>query len=120
MSDPRDLSRWSAGDLISTGFIHIPEYARLVEETCPVRDIDVEAFDAVVAGHQAPCSRSKKPKILHVKFVAFSEAGKVAAALCHCVSILRYAMLKSGRPLVRGKIFTGFSNMEKRRRGRND
>jgi hypothetical protein len=38
---------------------------------------------------KALCSRSKKPKILHVKFVAFYEAGKVAAALCHGVSILR-------------------------------
>jgi putative intracellular protease/amidase len=62
---------------------------------------------------KALCPRSKKPKILHVKFVAFQEAGKVAAALCHYVSILRYAMLKNGSPLVRGKIFTGFSNMEK-------
>jgi hypothetical protein len=33
MSDPHDPSRWSAGDLISTGFIHTPEYPRLVDET---------------------------------------------------------------------------------------
>jgi putative intracellular protease/amidase len=113
MSDPHDPSRWSAGDLISTGFIHTPEYARLVEETRPVRDIDVDAFDAiVVAGGQGPMFTFEKAADLHVKFVAFYEAGKVAAALCHGVSILRYAMLKDGSPLVRGKIFTGFSNME--------
>jgi putative intracellular protease/amidase len=31
----------------------------------------------------------EKAKDLHVKFVAFYEAAKVAAALCHGVSILR-------------------------------
>jgi putative intracellular protease/amidase len=113
MSDPRDPSRCSASDLISTGFIHTLEYARLVEETRPVRDIDVEAFDAiVVAGGQGTMFTFEKAKDLHVKFVAFYEAGKVAAALCHGVSILRHAMLKDESPLVRGKIFTGFSNIE--------
>ncbi len=57
----------------------------------------------------------EKAKDLHVKFVAFYEAGKVAAALRHGVSILRYAMLKDGSRLVRGKIFTGFSGRIRRR-----
>jgi putative intracellular protease/amidase len=88
------------GDLISTGFIHTPKYARLVEETRPVRDIDVEASDAiVVAGGQGPVFTFEKAKDLHVKLAAFYEAGKVAA-LCHGVSILRYAMMKGRSPLV--------------------
>jgi putative intracellular protease/amidase len=37
----------------------------------------------------------EKAKDLHVQFVAFDEVGKVAAALCHGVSIMRYAMLKT-------------------------
>jgi putative intracellular protease/amidase len=113
MSDPHDPSRWSAGDLISTGFIHTPEYVRLVEETHPARAIDLGDFDAiVVAGGQGPMFTFERAQDLHAKFVAFYEAGKVVAALCHGVAILRYATLKDGSPLVRGKIFTGFSNME--------
>lgn len=113
MSDPRDPSRWSAGDLISMGFIHTPEYARLIEETRPVRDIDIAVFDAIViAGGQGPMFTFEKAKDLQVKFTAFYEAGKVAAALCHGVAILRYATLSDGTPLVRGKIVTGFANME--------
>jgi putative intracellular protease/amidase len=112
-SDPHDPGRWSASDPISTGFIHTSKYARLVEETRPVRDIDVEASDAiVVAGGQGPVFTFEKAKDLHVKFAAFYEAGKIAAALCHGASILRYAMMKGRSPLVRGKISTGFFNME--------
>ncbi len=113
MSDPHDVSRWSAGDLISTGFIHTPEYARLVETTKPVRDIDPNAFDAiVVAGGQGPMFTFEKAKDLHKKFAAFYEAGKVTAALCHGVAILCYATLSDGSPLVRGKVVTGFANIE--------
>jgi putative intracellular protease/amidase len=49
---------------------------------------------------------------LHQKFVAFYEAGKVAAALCHGVAILRYARLSSGELLAKGKTVTGFANVE--------
>jgi putative intracellular protease/amidase len=113
LSDPRDPSRWSAGDLITTGFVCTPEYAALVENTRPVREIDVAAFDAiVVAGGQGPMFTFKAAVDLHKKFVEFYEAGKITAALCHGVAILRYAMLSNGTPLVTGKIVTGFSNHE--------
>jgi putative intracellular protease/amidase len=49
---------------------------------------------------------------LHRKFVEFYEAGKVAAALCHGVALLRYARLSSGELLVKGKTVTGFANVE--------
>lgn len=49
---------------------------------------------------------------LHAKFVAFYEAGKVAAALCHGTAILRYARLSDGSYLAAGKTVTGFANVE--------
>jgi len=49
---------------------------------------------------------------LHKKFVEFYETGKVAAALCHGVAILRYAKLSSGEYLAKGKTVTGFANVE--------
>ncbi|MEZ4404909.1 MAG: type 1 glutamine amidotransferase domain-containing protein [Polyangiales bacterium] len=113
MSDPRDASGYSASDLISLGFIHSPRLAALVEATRPASEIEVSRFDAiVVAGGQAPMFTLEAATALHAKFVAFYEAGKVAAALCHGVAILRYARLASGEPLARGKTVTGFANVE--------
>ncbi len=71
------------------------------------------AFDAIViAGGQAPMFTFESAHDLHKKFVEFYEAGKIAAALCHGVAILRYARLSNGEPLVRGKTVTGFAKVE--------
>ena len=113
MSDPRDASGYSSSDLISMGFIATPKLASLVEQTKPVREIDVEAFDAIiVAGGQAPMFTFEGATDLHQKFVQFYEAGKIAAALCHGVAILRYAKLSNGLHLAKGKTVTGFANVE--------
>ncbi len=113
MSDPRDASSYSASDLISMGFIATPALAALVSKTRPAAEIDVAGFDAVVvAGGQAPMFTFEGATDLQRKFVAFYEAGKIAAALCHGVAILRYAKLSSGEYLARGKTVTGFANVE--------
>jgi putative intracellular protease/amidase len=113
MSDPRDASGYSASDLVSMGFLHTPSLAALVEQTKPVSAIDVAAFDAiVVAGGQAPMFSFEKAEALHQKFAAFYEAGKLACALCHGVSVLRYTKLSNGDYLAKGKTVTGFANVE--------
>jgi putative intracellular protease/amidase len=113
MSDPRDPSGYQASDLISMGFINTPRLAKLVDETRKVSEIDVAKFDAViVAGGQAPMVTMEHSTDLHRKFVEFYESGKVACALCHGVSILRYARLSNGDLLVKGKTVTGFANVE--------
>jgi putative intracellular protease/amidase len=113
MSNPEDASQWQAEDVISRGYIHDPEFMKLVENTRPVDELDAGAFDAiVVAGGQGPMFTFETATNLHAKFVEFYEAGKVTAALCHGVSILRYARLSNGEALVRGKTVTGFANVE--------
>jgi len=113
MSDPNDPSGYSATDLISQGFIHTPSLKNLVENTKKVSDIDVSEFDAiVVAGGQAPMFNFAEATDLHHKFVSFYEAGKIAAALCHGVAILKYAKLSNGEYLAKGKTMTGFANVE--------
>jgi putative intracellular protease/amidase len=54
----------------------------------------------------------EKAAALHQKFVAFYEAGKVTACLCHGVAILKYAKLADGTYLAKGKTVTGFANVE--------
>jgi putative intracellular protease/amidase len=113
MSDPRDPSGYSASDLISLGFLSTPRLAALVAATRPIAQLEVGAFDAiVVAGGQAPMFTFDRATALHAVFTAFYEAGKIAAALCHGVAILRYATLSTGEPLARGKTVTGFANVE--------
>ena len=113
MSDPRDPSGYSETDLISMGFLSTPKLAAQIENTKPVSALEVNAFDAIViAGGQAPMFTFEQAAELQRKFVAFYEAGKVAAALCHGTAILRYARLSSGEPLVKGKTVTGFANVE--------
>jgi putative intracellular protease/amidase len=95
------------------GFISTPSLAELVEKTKPVSEIEVSRFDAlVVAGGQAPMFSFEKATQLRDKFVEFYEAGKIACALCHGVSVLRYAKLSNGEPLAKGKTVTGFANVE--------
>lgn len=113
MSDPNDASGYSKSDLISQGFIHTPELKALVENTRPVAEIDVAAFDAiVVAGGQAPMFTFEGATELHATFAAFFEAGKVAAALCHGSAILAYAKTSQGELIAKGRTVTGFANVE--------
>jgi putative intracellular protease/amidase len=113
MSDPRDASGFASSDLISMGFVHTPQLMEQVEKTRKVSEIEVGRFDAImVAGGQAPMFTFEKAVALHQKFVEFYEAGKLACAVCHGVSILRYARLSSGEYLAKGKTVTGFANIE--------
>jgi putative intracellular protease/amidase len=113
MSDPDDASQWQAEDVISRGYKHDAEFVKLIENTNSVDDLDIDRFDAlVVAGGQGPMFTFEQAQNLHRKFVEFYEAGKITAALCHGVAVLRYARLSSGEPLVKGKTVTGFANVE--------
>jgi putative intracellular protease/amidase len=113
MSNPEDASQWQAEDVISRGYLHDPEFMKLVERTRPVDEIDVDTFDAiVVVGGQGPMFTFDTATNLHAKFDEFYAAGKVTAALCHGVAILKYARLANGEPLVKGKTVTGFANVE--------
>jgi putative intracellular protease/amidase len=53
-----------------------------------------------------------KEKELQQKFVQFFESGKVAAALCHGVALLRYTRLSGGEYLAKDRTVTGFANVE--------
>lgn len=113
MSDPNDASGYSRTDLISQGFINTPELKAMVDNTRKVAEIDLDRFDAiVVAGGQAPMFSFEQATDLHARFVAFHQAGKIAAALCHGVAILAYAKDADGQHIARGKTVTGFANCE--------
>jgi putative intracellular protease/amidase len=113
LSDPRDSSGYSDTDLISLGLLSTPKLVALLESTRHVAGLSVDAFDAIiVAAGQAPMFTFADAIELQRRFVAFFEAGKVAAALCHGVALMRHARLSTGELLVRGRTITGFASIE--------
>jgi putative intracellular protease/amidase len=113
MSDPRDPSRWSADDVISMGSLHAPEIAARLEGTPALRDLDVDAFDALVAcGGQGPMFQFRDHEDLKRAIARSFVAEKPTAALCHGVSALLDVTLSDGSYLVAGRTVTGFANVE--------
>jgi putative intracellular protease/amidase len=113
LSDPRDASGYSAGDLITMGFVSTPSLWALVEATSKLADLDLGAYDAiVVCGGQAPMFTFRENADLGTTIRRFYEDGKLTAALCHGVSALIDVKLADGSYLIGGKTMTGFANSE--------
>jgi putative intracellular protease/amidase len=113
LSDPRDPSRWSAGDLISLGFVHSPEHMALLADTPVLAGLDLDSFDAImIAGGQSPMFTFADHAGLQAAILHFWQAEKPVAAYCHGVAALVNLRLPDGEHLVRGRTLTGFANVE--------
>lgn len=113
LSDPNDPSGYSAGDLLTQGFLHTPTLRALVERTRRVAEIELGDFDAlVVAGGQSPMFSFAAATSLHRVFAEFHSAGKITAALCHGGAVLAHARDANGEWIAKGKTVTGFANVE--------
>jgi putative intracellular protease/amidase len=87
LSDPRDESHYSDYDVLSVGFLNMPELTAMWEDTPKLADVDPDAFDAiVVCGGQAPMYQFKDNEDLQAALAGFYESEKPTAALCHRVS----------------------------------
>ena len=112
-SDPRDETKYSAEDLISMGFIHSPDHASQVENSCPIKDLKVRDFDAILfVGGQGPMYTFFNDERVHHLAAQFYEADKVLAVICHATCMLLKTRLSNGKLLVEGKTWTGFANSE--------
>lgn len=112
-SDPRDESGYSAGDLISMGFIHTPALMEKIKNTPSLGDVKRGDYDAIfLVGGQSPMVTFINHEQLH-QFVAEAyEAGQVIAIVCHATCVLLKTRLSNGQLLVEGKTWTGFANAE--------
>lgn len=112
-SDPRDESGYSADDVISMGFIHTPKLLALLESTRKLEEVNPGEYDAVfVIGGQAPMFQFRENETLQKLLVAFYEAEKPTAAICHGTASLIDVKLSDGSYLIAGKTMTGFANVE--------
>jgi len=89
-----------------------------LEKTLPLREVDTDPFDAIFlpGGHGTMYDLPPSQELGRV-LRAFSESGRVIAAVCHGPAGLVGATLADGSPLVKGKRVTGFTNEEERAAG---
>lgn len=114
-SDPRDDSQYSADDLISLGFINSAATNKLIEQSKPIKDLDLKKFDTVLfVGGQGPMYTFFNDERVQKLAVQCYEAGKVLAVICHATCMLLKLKLSSGKLLVENKTWTGFANSEEK------
>lgn len=112
-SDPEHESGYAAHDLISLGFKHSKRHMALLETSRRLADVRVDDFKAVfVAGGQAPMVTFRGNKAVQDAVVAFHQAKKPTALVCHGTTVLLEAKLPNGKLLVEGRTWTGFANSE--------
>lgn len=113
LSDPRDAGGYSADDLISLGFINSPDHLRLVEQSKPIAELDVDDHDAILfIGGQGPMVTFYDDQRVHGVAAAFYDAGKVTCVICHATCLLLKARRADGNLIVEGRTWTGFANSE--------
>ena len=113
LSDPSHEWGYSAEDVLSRGFLADASLTAQLERTPALTDLDPADFDAlVVCGGQGPMYQFRGHEALGRTIVAFYEAEKPTASLCHGVASLVDVRLSDGTPLIAGKTMTGFSNAE--------
>lgn len=112
-SNPTDASGYSADDIITLGYLQKDWFHELLAHTLPLAGARVEDYDAIfLVGGQGPMYTFRHNNSLAQLFVAFYEAGKPSAAVCHSTTLLLDARLSNGELLVKGKTWTGFANAE--------
>lgn len=97
-----------------------PAYMKLLQESLPLTDVDVDAYDAIylAGGHGTMFDFRGEP--LASVIGRFAAAGKVVSAVCHGPAGLLDARGADGTPLVAGKKVTGFSWAEEKLAQRQD
>ena len=112
-SNPLDPSGYSAHDVISLGYLQLESFRKMLEDTRPLKGVKQGDYAAIfLVGGQGPMYTFKGNNDLQKLFVAFYEAGKPSAAVCHSTTLLLEARKSNGDLLVKGKTWTGFANAE--------
>lgn len=112
-SDPTDASGYSAGDVISLGYMQQPWFNDMLSDTRKLSEVKHDDYAAIfLVGGQGPMYTFKGNKELQKLFVSFYEAGKPSAAVCHSTTLLLEARKSDGQLIVDGKTWTGFADAE--------
>ncbi len=112
-SDPTHESGYSASDVITLGFMQQKTFQGILANTKKFTEVNENDYDAIfLIGGQGPMYTFKGNSDLQKRFIAFYEAGKPSAAVCHSTTLLLEAKKSNGELLVSGKTWTGFADTE--------
>ena len=112
-SNPKDESGYSAHDVITLGYMQLDWFNQMLENTKKMTEVNVADYDAIfLVGGQGPMYTFRGNADLEKLFVAFYEAEKPSAAVCHSTTLLLEAKKSNGELLVAGKTWTGFADAE--------
>ncbi|MEM9361434.1 MAG: type 1 glutamine amidotransferase domain-containing protein [Bacteroidota bacterium] len=112
-SDPTEPDSYSANDIISLGYMQRQWFKDLIMDTQKLSEVSHDEYKAIfLVGGQGPMYTFRNNSDLEKLFVAFYEAGKPSAAVCHSTCLLLDAKTSDGELLVKGKCWTGFANSE--------
>lgn len=112
-SNPTDPSGYSAGDVISLGYMQQKWFNDMLAGTKKLTEVNPSDYVAIfLVGGQGPMYTFKGNTELQKLFVSFYEAGKPTAAVCHSTTLLLEAKKTNGELLVKGKTWTGFADAE--------
>lgn len=112
-SNPTDASGYSAGDVISLGYMQQKWFNDMLKNTRKLAEVNAQNYDAIfLVGGQGPMYTYRGNKDLEKLFADFYESGKPSAAVCHSTTLLLDAKKSNGELIVKGKTWTGFADAE--------
>ncbi|MCU0339071.1 MAG: type 1 glutamine amidotransferase domain-containing protein [Spirosomaceae bacterium] len=112
-SNPTDASGYSAGDVISLGYMQQKTFNDMLENTKKLTDVNPADYVGIfLVGGQGPMYTYRGNKDLERLFATFYESGKPSAAVCHSTTLLLEAKKSNGELIVKGKTWTGFADAE--------
>jgi putative intracellular protease/amidase len=111
--DEGSIKGGGAKDAVNARFMDNPEFLTKLERSIPCADVDAAAYVAIfLSGGHGTMFDFRQSPALQKLITAFVSARRPVAAVCHGVSGLLDAVDAGGASIVKGKVVTGFSNVE--------
>jgi putative intracellular protease/amidase len=102
-------------------FRNDPDTQRALANTVKLSSVSADEFDAVFyPGGHGPLWDLAEDRDSIALIESHYAAGKPVGAVCHGPAVFHHAVAPDGRPLVRGRSVTGFSNSEEAAVGLTD
>jgi putative intracellular protease/amidase len=111
--DEGSIKDGSAKDAVNARFMDSSEFLNKLEYSIPCAEVVPAGYAAIFlsGGHGTMFDFRQSPALSKL-LTTFYAAGRPVAAVCHGVSGLLDAVDADGTFLVKGKVVTGFSNVE--------
>jgi putative intracellular protease/amidase len=111
--DEGSIKGGAAKDAVNRRFLDDGAFRDQLEHSLRCADVDPSAYAAIfLSGGHGTMFDFRQSAALQRLLTAFASGGRPVAAVCHGVAGLVDAVDAAGGSLVKGKVVTGFSNVE--------